>query len=186
MKMNKLLCGLTLVGMFALGGAVKPAYAHDTVSVGGTEYDVTNTPYETFASASTVLEEQPWWGNSTLAGELASAVYLALGAPNVNGQTPAFAYGVGSDSVGPTTYTAVDNYDYNACYGGGDCALTHWTSTNSDETISTGYQFSFATATVVGNTPETSTVGLLLAGLGSLGVVMAMRNRKAQGLAQAA
>ena len=72
--MNKMLCGLTLAGVFALGGAVKPAYADDIVSVGGTEYDVTNTPYETFASASTVLEEQPWWGNPTLAHELASAV----------------------------------------------------------------------------------------------------------------
>src|SRR5580658_10724666 len=81
-KMNKLLCGLTLAGLFALGGAVKPAYADDIVTVGGTEYDVTNTPYETFASAETVLEEQPWWGDPTLANELASAVYLGLGDPN--------------------------------------------------------------------------------------------------------
>jgi hypothetical protein len=179
--MNKLLCGLTLAGLFALGGAVKPAYADDIVTVGGTEYDVTNTPYETFASAETVLEAQPWWGNATLAEELASAVYLALGAPNVNGQTPTFAYGLGTDSAGPTPYTAVENYDYNECYGGGDCALSDWTLTNP-ETISSTYQFSFATATVV-PTPETSTISLLLIGLGSLGVVMAMRRRKAQGLA---
>jgi hypothetical protein len=184
MKMNKLLCGLTLAGMFALGGAVKPAYADDIVSVAGTEYDVTNTPYETFASASTVLEEQPWWGNPTLADELASAVYLALGDPNVNGQTPDFAYGLGTDSAGSTTYTAVENYDYNECYGGGDCTLSDWTLANP-ETISTTYPFSFATATVV-TTPETSAISLLLVGLGSLGVVMAMRKRKSQGLAQAA
>ncbi len=186
MKMSKLLCGLTLAGVFALGGAVKPAYADGViVSVGGTEYDVTTSPLETFSSASAALEAQPWWGNATLASELATAVYLALGDPNVNGQTPTFAYGLGPDSAGPTPYTAVDNYDYNACYGGGDCALTDWTTANS-ETISSTYQFYFATATVVGNTPESSTIGLLLVALGSLGVVMAMRKRKAQGLAQAA
>jgi hypothetical protein len=158
--------------------------ADDFVDVGGTEYDVTTSPLETFASASSVLEAQPWWGNPTLADELASAVYLALGDPNGNGQTPTFAYGTGPDAYMGVPYTAVDNYDYNECYGGGSCTLTDWTSTN-DETISSTYQFYFATATVV-PTPETSTIGLLLVGLGSLGVMMAMRKRKAQGLAQAA
>ncbi len=182
MKMNKLLCGLTLAGALALGGAVKPAYAGDIVSVGGTKYDVTTSPLETFASASLVLEGQPWWGNATLADELASAVYLALGDPNVGGQTPTFAYGLETEVGGNTI---VDNYDYLlVSYNPDVWDLTNWTSANT-ETISNTYPFYFATATVV-PTPETSTISLWLIGLGSLGVVMTMRKRKAQGLAQAA
>jgi len=181
MKMNKLLCGLTLAGVFALGGAVKPAYAGDIVSVGGTEYDVTTSLKETFASASLVLELQPWWGNATLAREFASALYLGLGDPNVGGQTPTFAYGL--ETVGANT--VVDNYDYLlVSYNPNVWTLTDWTSANS-ETIYNTYPFYFATATVV-TTPEPSTISLWLIGLGSLGVVMAMRKRKAQGLAQAA
>jgi hypothetical protein len=173
--MNKLLCGLTLAGVFALGGAVKPAYAGDIVSVGGTKYDVTTSPYETFASASLVLEGQPWWGNPTLAAELASAVYLSLGDPNVEGQTPTFAYGL--ETVGGNTI--VDNYDYLlVSYNPDVWDLTDWTSANP-ETISNTYPFYFATATVV-TTPEPSTISLWLIGLGSLGVVIAMRKRKAQ------
>ncbi len=181
MKINKLLCGLTLAGVFALGAAVKPAHAGVLVSVGGTEYDVTTSPYESFSSASSVLEAQPWWGNATLADEFASAVYLSLGDPNVGGQSPTFAYGL--ETVGGNTI--VDNYDYLlVSYSPDVWDLTDWTSANSG-TISNTYPFYFATATVV-TTPETSTISLMLIGLGSLGVVMAMRKRKAQGLAQAA
>jgi len=182
MKINKLLCGLTLAGVFALGAAVKPAHAGVLVSVGGTEYDVTTSPLESFSSASSVLESQPWWGNATLADELATAVYLSLGDPNVNGQTPTFAYGLEPE---PSGITFVDNYDYLLVSFSPDVwALTDWTSANPG-TIYDTYAFYFATATVV-PTPESGTTSLLLIGLGSLGVVMAMRKRKAQRLAQAA
>jgi hypothetical protein len=152
--------------------------ADSFVTVGGTEYDVTVTPSESFTSAATLLEAQPWWGNETLAADFATAVGTSLGIPNgvpTPEQTPTFAYGL------DTANNVVDNVDI---FSG---VLTDWTSAELGDTITPSYPFVFATATVVpAPAPETSSISLLLIGLGSLGVVMAMRKRKAQGLAQAA
>ena len=158
---------ITLSAMLCLAPANSKADAF--VTVGGTEYDVTATPSETFSSAATVLEAQPWWNNQSLATDFATALGNALGTPNID-QTPTFAFNLESNGT-------VDNVDY---FGG---VLTLWTSGNGaiNETI----PFVFATATVA-TAPETSTISLLLVGLGSLGLVMAMRKRKAQGLAQGA
>ncbi len=149
--------------------------ADDFVNIGGTEYDVTATSSESFNSAEAVLEAQPWWGNESLASEFATAVGGSLGTPNMvptEPQTPTFAYGL--DDI---FYAAVDNVDFS------NGVLTFWDSTSG--AIYPTSDFIFATATVA-NAPENSTMSLLLIALGSLGLVMAVRKRKAQGLIQAA
>jgi hypothetical protein len=63
-----------------------------TVTVDGAQYDIT-TVTATFDEDMALLESQPWWGNATLAEDIANAVADDIGTPNDDGTSgPLFAY----------------------------------------------------------------------------------------------
>ena len=82
------LAGLMIVSMLVL--FVSPAAAV-TISVGGTDYDV-STITTTFDAQSALLLSQPWWGDSLLADTAAADVGSSLGLPNGTGSGPLFAW----------------------------------------------------------------------------------------------
>ena len=99
--------------------AVLSAPAHALlVNVGGTDYDITTTEAMTINDAQALLMSQAWWGNASLARQLATAVGGALGLPNnpwaPGSRGPAFAYSAanGYRSNGSSTilYRGSGNY----------------------------------------------------------------------------
>lgn len=105
-------CAVTAVaGTIAWPGEARAALL---VNVGGSYYNVTTFTgsYDDNSSRFTTAE-MPWWGDSTLAGQFATAVGSELGFPN---RTPAcgsapgcysplHAYGVGSGVNGSWTHS---------------------------------------------------------------------------------
>lgn len=79
----------------AFAGTVQAA----TATIGGIDYNVT-TVEGTFAQHQTLLENQVWWGDRSLANSFAGAVAADLGFPNNSGfYGPLFAYKRGSTTV---------------------------------------------------------------------------------------
>lgn len=63
-----------------------------TVTVDEQQYDIT-TVTGTFDGNMALLESMPWWGDATLAQEIANAVMDDIGTPNDDGTSgPLFAY----------------------------------------------------------------------------------------------
>jgi len=124
-----------------------PAYAV-VVSVSSTEYSVTDVE-TTYTADSALLDDQPWWGNPTLAEDIEVAVGTELGTPNTPDDLagPDFAYGVDSN----------ETEGYNT-YGGNSWGREQ----TVDDTVT------YAVASVIPETPEPNrTVGVVIAtGLG--------------------
>ena len=113
--------GVACVGIgFALHGGDARALTV-SVSVGGNTYNLT-TLSGAYSGNVSLLQSQDWWGNSSLANQLATAVGGQLGAPNnASSFGPMFAYEYDSGYdfvVGPTYNTALSQVatDY---YSGG-------------------------------------------------------------------
>ena len=86
MKIKALAIALAFLAFAKLANAVP-------VTVNSVQYDIT-TVTTTLAADSAELISQPWWGNETLAINLANALGGALGFPNVSigSYGPLFAY----------------------------------------------------------------------------------------------
>ncbi|MEX0615715.1 MAG: hypothetical protein WD177_07385, partial [Methylophaga sp.] len=50
-----------------------------SVSVGGSQYELTTINNTSYSESKTLLQSQPWWGNETLALNLAAAIQMDLG-----------------------------------------------------------------------------------------------------------
>lgn len=81
---------MLVLSVVALGIMVcftpRRALADSIVTQGGTTYDIT-TVIGSFSDLSATLEAQPWWGDATLAENLAALVGCDFGCPG-----PDFAY----------------------------------------------------------------------------------------------
>ena len=102
-NLNKSMLGLCVAGASLASSAVvfsaNPAQAA-IFNVGGTDYDIT-TVTGTYDDNAAVIQASPWWGNSSLAENLASTVSGTLGFPNYDEGTggPFFAYEGGSNGI---------------------------------------------------------------------------------------
>lgn len=53
---------------------ISVAMADVSVNVGGVSYDIT-TQYTSYNTGQVLIQAQPWWGNSSLAQNVANAVW---------------------------------------------------------------------------------------------------------------
>jgi hypothetical protein len=125
-------CSLLVASTFAAGV---------DVTVGGTEYNVTDVSLSPGNSTDlTTLENQPFWGNESLADSLAVAVAAGLGMPNNGGSWgPLFAWG-------PFTLNGYPGVTGPTYIGGSEVITPNFVSD-----ASTAY---FAEATVVPSVPD--------------------------------
>ncbi len=103
--------GGTLLRAAALALATLPsawAYSSVELTVGGTLYTVAFTQQRTYNQCTYAITHAPWWGNKTLAQNLAAALGGRLGAPTVGTYGPLFAFQ--TYGAGPT---GVDNAAWN-------------------------------------------------------------------------
>ncbi len=103
--------GGTLLRAAALALATLPsawAYSSVELTVGGTLYTVAFTQQRTYNQCTYAITHAPWWGNKTLAQNLAAALGGRLGAPTVGTYGPLFAFQ--TYGTGPT---GVDNAAWN-------------------------------------------------------------------------
>lgn len=137
-----------------------------TVTVGGEQYDIT-TVTGTFDDNMALLESMPWWGDATLAQEIANAVMDDIGTPNNDGTSgPLFAYD--DDAIdafiwfqGTSSSTSVSesaSFTYGLCnlkgVACGDVCPKGGVFQKVDFGCGTG-----------GNAPEPASLSMLLAGL---------------------
>ena len=146
------LAGLALA-VASIGGAHA---ATVDVTVDNTIYTIGLSEQGPISSLLPQLDDQPWWGDASLATQLSVVLGDGLGAPNDPsiGEQPWFAYATGSIPNGPTTYSLVVN--------GNDETLTNRLAT-------------FAIAESVAPIPLPPAAFLLLGGLGALGLVKRRR-----------
>jgi hypothetical protein len=87
-----------ILGLIAAGLLAGPMVAGATsvsVTVNGEQWTITGVAASTYQELATILPDQPWWGNLTLALAFTDAVGSSLGTPNTPGdvvQGPWFIY----------------------------------------------------------------------------------------------
>ena len=128
-----------------------------TVMVEGTKYEI-STVVGTFDSLESTLNDQPWWGQSSLASDFSFALGGALGYPNPPVTTaergPIFAYAAGSTQFQYRAVTTVG-----AAGGFQDRDIT----------------FTFAIGEELAPVPLPATLPLLLVGAGALAMIRRRR-----------
>jgi hypothetical protein len=154
---------LTLVAMVCFFPGTSRADSI-TVTVGETEYDVT-TVTGTFGDNMSLLESTPWWGNSTLAQALATAVADDIGTPNE------FNYG----AAGPLFAYDDDAIDAFVWFQGNTSSV----AVSESVSLSWGVVTPFST----GNVPEAGSFGMLFAGLFGVGLLAGMKRSRRNVLA---
>ena len=80
------------------------ALAAVTVTVGGTNYTVDNSPRVSYTAYASTLQAQPWWGNVTLATNIMTQVGASLGFVNSSSLAAMTAYALANGNN--TTVTA--------------------------------------------------------------------------------
>jgi len=155
---------LTLVAMVCFfPGTSRADGVGLSVTVGETEYDIT-TVTGTFTGDMTQLESTPWWGNATLAQEIAAAVADDIGTPNE------FNYGAG----GPLFAYDDDAID----------AFIWFQGNTSSQAVSGIWSWSWGVVTPVstGNAPEPGSFGMLFAGLFGVCLLAGMKRSRRNAL----
>jgi hypothetical protein len=130
-----------------------------SVTVGETEYDIT-TVTGTFADDMAQLESTPWWGNATLAQEIAAAVADDIGTPNE------FNYG----AAGPLFAYDDDAVDSFIWFQGN-------TSSVAVSGI-TSWSWGVVAPVSTGNAPEPGSFVMLFAGLFGVGLSAGMKRSR--------
>ena len=119
---------------FAVALPASPAQAV-TVTTGGTTYDIEFFPGgESFLDNQAALESTPWWGDTTLALNLASAYATQVPAPYP------FDENVGNDFLF-FTYSHSAATAYSAVVTDGSVVST---ATTGDASSNSGYHFAYA------------------------------------------
>ena len=91
------------VALFSLSLATSAPAA--TVSVDNTTYDVTMLTGTLDQKTSELLQDQVWWGDTTLAGTFAKLVGTLLGLPNSPSFGPLFATSFAKNNVKGAAFT---------------------------------------------------------------------------------
>jgi hypothetical protein len=153
--------GLTIIAMICFFAGTSSADSI-TVTVNGTQYDIT-TVTGTFTDNMAQLESTPWWGNESLAQEIAGAVMDDIGTPNeFNGE----------EGGGPLFAWNDDAIDAFIVFQG-----TVY-PTSPSESVS----FTWGVGSVV-NAPEPGSLAMLFAGLLGLGLLAGMKYPRRNALA---
>lgn len=100
-----------------LAGTSAFAYSTVELSVGGTTYTVAVTQQRSYNDCSAAVTTTPWWGNPTLAAQLATALGGTLGAPTGGSYGPMFGfqtYGAGPTGVDNAAWSKNDNQVYSS------------------------------------------------------------------------
>lgn len=147
-----------LVALLALQFYASISYAIP-ITVGTDTYDVTTYTTTDFTT-DTVLMNQVWWENETLALAFASALGDQLGFPNFSGrESPYFAYDL-------VYFGSVSDYGvFSADYVISGNQATHLSLGASNYNTDT-----YAIATLISSVPEPPIVLLLASGLIAFGV----------------
>jgi hypothetical protein len=184
MKLNKLLCGLTLVGAVTIASAAAPAYA-DTI-----DYTLTDgSNVITFALPSTPTLA----ATSTDYFAVATSVTIDDAAPTAEDITfYDTTYGGGLsiattpetdqvlDQLGPLLYSGTTSDP--TLLAASNVSLTPTSIDGGADTYSGSFTLN---AVDVTKTPEPASLSLTMAGIAMLGLMMVMRKRSARGLTQA-
>ena len=186
---------LTVVAMVcSFPGSSRADDGSITETIDGANYSVSILT-GTFDDNMAALESTPWWGNPTLAQDMAAAVMDDLGTPNSDigssdvGQGPLFAYD--DDAVDAfiwfqgTTSSVSPSESVSLDWGIGTCiSSTATCAAVETATCPVGKADTGACAgRGVGNTPEPGSLGMLFAGLFAFGLLAGTKHLRRTGLA---
>ena len=153
--------GLALAATICMFPATSNADA--VVTVEGTQYDV-STVTTTFSIDESLLEAQPWWGNTSLAAEFATAVGLDFGLPN---QPPPPFGPAGPLFATSTNFVVVDSV---TIIPPNPDPVEIGFSRITDTRV-------YATATLI-TTPEPGTLSLMFSGLLVVGLLVGVNRHR--------
>ena len=151
--------GLALAATICMFPATSNADA--VVTVDGTKYDV-STVTTPFNGDPSLLKAQPWWGNSSLAEEFATAVGGSFGFPNF----------IEALNTGPLFAWGITPFDTLRATG-------HPPGASGSVSVEVARQesFVFATATPV-PTPEPGALSLMFSGLLVVGLLVGVNRHR--------